>query len=312
MPTRPFRFVASTALVAALGLCASGPARAQSVPFNFDNAPPYTPLPVNVTVAGITATLSGTGQSYSIQNVGATPVHPVGFSGNFLYPSGVFAADLLIGYSKVMTSFSIQYALNELGCDDSATVRVTAFMGTTLVGTNTATIANPNGMSYPVGPLACSFPAGFDNVVVHWDKKGPTCQDYGPNMFFDNMVVTPAWPDLGHALSGSAGVPLLVGAGPLAADSSDQLSLSKAKASASATLVFGTSQLNAPLKGGVLVPAPLLIVPMVTGATGSATLPFTFPAGVPVGTPLFFQFWIQDPGAAKGFAASNAVMGVTS
>ena len=279
--------------------------------FTFDNAPPYTPLPVNVSVAGITASLSGTGLSYSIQNVGATPVHPLGFSGNFVYPSGVFAADLLVGYSKVMTSFSIGYALNELGCDDSATVRVTAYLGTTQVGTNTATIANPNGMSYPVGTLSGSFLQGFDNVVVHWDKKGPTCQDYGPNMFFDNMVVTPAWPNIGSALAGSNGTPLLVGAGPLTGNSSDQLSLSKAKASAPATLVFGAAQLNAPLKGGVLVPAPLLIVPMVTNAAGTATLPFTFPAGVPVGTPLYFQQWIQDPGAVKGFAASNAVMGVT-
>jgi len=310
--TRSLRTRVATFLLALAGLCIAPSARAQGVYFSFDSAPPYTPLPVSVTEGGITATLSGTGSGYSIQSVNAVPIHPVGFSGNLIYPSGVFAADLLISYSRTLTSFSIMYSLNELGCDDSATMRVTAYINGALVGTNTATIANPNGNSYPVGTLGCSFPQGFNSVVVHWDKKGPLCQDYGPNFLADNMYVTPAWLDLGFAVAGTAGKPRLVGSGTLAAGSSNQLSLALAKSSSLATLVFGTSAINVPFKGGVLVPSPLVLVAMTSTATGTAILPFAFPAGVPVGTALFMQFWVQDSGAVQGFSASNAVKGITT
>src|ERR1035438_7768057 len=60
-------------------------AGAQSVLFDFDNAPLYTPLPIDLTVGGITAHLSATGQGYSIQGTTTVPVVPVGFSGHYIY-----------------------------------------------------------------------------------------------------------------------------------------------------------------------------------------------------------------------------------
>ena len=119
------------------------------------------------------------------------------------------------------------------------------------------------------------------------------------------------WADLGHALAGTAGKPHLTGTGTLAAGSSDSLQLGSARPSSPATLVLGTGQLNAPLKGGVLVPSPLLLVMLVTDGTGSLGLPFVMPAGVPSGTDLVLQAWITDPLAPKGVAASNGLAGTT-
>ncbi len=175
-------------ILAALSLCTSAMAQAPIL-FDFDNAPVYTPFPVNVTAGGITAHLSGTGSSYSIQGVGTAPVVPIGFTGHFIYPSSVFAADLLISFSVTLTDFSIQYSPQELGCDDSATMKVTAYLGAALVGSNTATCPNPG--TWPVGTLAFHNASGFDNVVIHYQSRPPTCQDYGVIFIADNMIITP-------------------------------------------------------------------------------------------------------------------------
>ena len=52
-------------------------AQAQSVLFDFENAPQYTPLPINLTVGGITAHFSATGQGYSIQLFNCQGLNPV-------------------------------------------------------------------------------------------------------------------------------------------------------------------------------------------------------------------------------------------
>ncbi len=162
-------------------------ASAQNLLFDFNNAPLHSPFPVDVTVGGVTAHLSGTGQSYSIQDTSA-PVVPIGFTGRFIYPSSVFPADLLISFDHTLTAFSILYAPQELACDDSATMRVTASRNGTFVGTNTHTAANPG--TWPVDTLSCAFPQGFDSVVVHWDSRPPTCSDYGPIFLADDMRIT--------------------------------------------------------------------------------------------------------------------------
>jgi hypothetical protein len=82
-------------------------AGAQSVLFDFENAPRYTSLPINLTVGGITANFSATGQGYSIQLVTVQGLNPAGFSGNCIYPNSTSAADLLVSFSKPLISFSI-------------------------------------------------------------------------------------------------------------------------------------------------------------------------------------------------------------
>jgi len=169
------------------------PASAQSVLFDFENAPLYTPLPMNVTAGGITAHLSATGQGYSIQDISyVIGMYPQGFSGHGISPSSVYAADLLIGFDHTLTDFSIMCAPQELACDCSARMRVTAYMNTGYVGTNTATSNNPG--TWPTDILSCSFSQGFNNVVIHYDAA-PNCGcDYGVIFVADNMQVTAVLP----------------------------------------------------------------------------------------------------------------------
>lgn len=119
-----------------------------------------------------------------------------------------------------------------------------------------------------------------------------------------------AWTVLGGAKPGSAGTPELRASGTLAAGAKNALYLGRALGSASATLVFGVAPLNAPFKGGVMVPAPLLLVTLASDVDGVLDLPFVLPA-LPPATPLFFQYWITDPGATHGVSASNALQGLT-
>ena len=160
---------------------------AQNVLFDFDNAPIHTSLPIDQTVNGITAHFSATGQGFSIQD-NSSPVVPIGFTGRFIYPNSIYLADLLINFDQTLTDFSIWYSCQELGCDDAATMRVTAFKNGNIVVTNTKTATNPG--TWPVDTLSCSFSSGFDSVVVHYDSHPPTCQDYGVIFLADNMRVT--------------------------------------------------------------------------------------------------------------------------
>jgi len=64
-----------------------------------------------------------------------------------------------------------------------------------------------------------------------------------------------------------------------------------------------------PFKGGVLVPEADIVFPALsTGPRGGIVLSSTWPALVPSGFQVFFQYWIVDAAAAQGFAASNAAV----
>lgn len=172
----------------------------QSILFNFDNIPAHTPFPTDVTVSGLTAHLSGTGQGYSIQRADTMGFTPSGFSGNCIYPSSVFPADLLIGFSQSATDFNIMFAPQELACDSTATMRVTAYENGVFVGTNTAQAPNPG--TWPTGVLAFTSNQGFNSVVVHYDAPPPTGGDYGPIFLADNMNVTPVPEPMSLAILG--------------------------------------------------------------------------------------------------------------
>lgn len=162
--------------------------RAQTLLFDFDMTPAHTPLPLDIVQPGCTAHFSATGQGYSIQAAGVLGFTPAGFSGNAVYPSSVFAADLLVGFSAPLTDLSIMYAPEEYACDSSATLRVTAYRGATPVATTTSTAPVPG--TWPTGVLSVSAAQGFDNVVIHYDAAPPTGGDWGPIFMADNLLVT--------------------------------------------------------------------------------------------------------------------------
>ncbi|MHC5211898.1 MAG: MBL fold metallo-hydrolase [Planctomycetota bacterium] len=118
-----------------------------------------------------------------------------------------------------------------------------------------------------------------------------------------------AWTDLGQALPGAGGAPLLDGSGSLAGGTLATLTLTGAASSAPATLVIGLSELSVPFKGGTMVPQTDVLLPFTTDGAGELTLSANWPAALPPGTQVWFQWWITDGGAPVGLAASNALLG---
>lgn len=180
-------FCTATAWVVALS-AVTPLARAQSVLFDFDNAPLHAPLPLDVTSGPLTAHLSATGDGFSIQTADVLGFTPAGFSGYSIYPNSVFAADLLVAFSQPVLSVSILYAPEEYACDSSATMRITAYLGAAFVATATTTAEVPG--TWPTGTLAISSTQIFDNVVIHYESPPPTGGDWGPIFMADNMTVT--------------------------------------------------------------------------------------------------------------------------
>ncbi len=126
------------------------------------------------------------------------------------------------------------------------------------------------------------------------------------------------WAELGGALEGTPGVafpsepPELNAVGTLVAGQLVRLELLNARPSAQASLVIGLSALNAPLLGGTLVPDPLSIVPpFSTNNQGQLALTSPWPAGVPSGVDIYYQYWIDDPQGPAGYSASNGLRSTT-
>jgi len=128
----------------------------------------------------------------------------------------------------------------------------------------------------------------------------------------DLVVVKNTWSDQGSALAGVAGTPLATGTGTLAGGSANQVDLSGAAPLATAGLFVALSSTPVPFKGGTLKPFPFLPpVILTTSASGTISIPFVMPSGVPAGTDLWVQWAIQDGAALAGVALSNAIQGVT-
>ncbi len=164
-----------------------------SATFDFDNAPAYTTLPIDLTANGLSAHVSAyavSGGTYAIWPYDTWGISPPGFAGLSLFPTSVFGADLIADFSETLVDFSVLYCPQELGCDDSATMRATAYMDGVFVATNTTTAPVPG--TYPSATLSIVAPAGFNRVVVHYDAHPLTCQDWGPIFFADNVTVTRA------------------------------------------------------------------------------------------------------------------------
>lgn len=163
-----------------------------------------------------------------------------------------------------------------------------------------ATLMLPDGVHWAGESVRLEF-----WVVGPWTGTG-----FG--WMVDNVRITPsAFQQYGSAKLGSNGFPKLMGTGLLAPGSANTLALSRARPSSPATLVGGSSLLNAPFKGGTMVPMPQALLFLTTNPAGELHLPLTWPSGVPAGLEIFLQYWISDPGALSGLAASNALKGTS-
>ncbi len=155
--------------------------------------------------------------------------------------------------------------------------------------------------------------AAVDAIVPGWpwrivaDADGNEVVDTRDFEQIRNLV-RDTFCDIGGGLSGSHGVPTLVGSGTLTPGSTVTLALSDALENSSVWLVVGLSQANVPFKAGVMIPAPDVILgPFPVSGSGDLVLSGPWPADIPSDFQTTFQQWVQDPAAPVGFSGSNGV-----
>ena len=180
--------------------------------FDFNNAPLYANLPIDQTSGGLTAHFSVPGiYGFYVQYANFPPTTPDGFSGLCLYPDSFWSDDLTVDFDVPIRDFSLMFAPQEYNCDDSATLRATAYLGGVYVGTNTAVVSQPG--TWPSGTLTFSAAEDFDRVVVTYDADPPICQDFIRTYMVDNLiVVVPAGPTA--VAEHGTGIPLASVASP--------------------------------------------------------------------------------------------------
>jgi hypothetical protein len=121
-----------------------------------------------------------------------------------------------------------------------------------------------------------------------------------------------AFQDLGYALAGTQGDPLLSGVGDLSDNSPVELNLRSARPNTVGFLIIGLNRLDLPFKGGTVVPSfDVIVAGLPTDGNGDLFLADTWPSGIPSGTTIYFQYLIADPVGVKHMAFSNAVSGTT-
>ena len=104
--------------------------------------------------------------------------------------------------------------------------------------------------------------------------------------------------------------PKLTASGSLTVGDAVSLVLAGGASGAPAVLVAGPDRINAPFKGGVLVPLPALLLLLTLDASGGFALSAPLAAPLPSGARLYLQVWLMDAAGPAGFTSSNAIVGV--
>lgn len=117
------------------------------------------------------------------------------------------------------------------------------------------------------------------------------------------------WVSLGHGLPDASVGPKLVANGSQFPGAVTRVEIRDGLPLAPAGIILGLSELGAPFKGGVLCPAPDLVVAgLVLDAQGGFLSVFPFPVGVPSGTEFYWQGWVVDPLGPQGLTATNCLV----
>ena len=124
-----------------------------------------------------------------------------------------------------------------------------------------------------------------------------------------NRSYAPGGPllDVGHQLKGDQW-PIQIAAGSFVGGQPFAFALSGVPGGGGTYLIAGSVVLEAPFKGGTMVPLPAIISgPWPASLAGEVLLSGVWPS-TPPGLELVVQFWIPDAAGPAGFAASSGVI----
>ncbi|RKY21764.1 MAG: hypothetical protein DRQ55_03205 [Planctomycetota bacterium] len=133
-----------------------------------------------------------------------------------------------------------------------------------------------------------------------------------PNDLFRSLLSR--WVNLGSAWQPVPGSiePSLSAGGDLSGHSWVHYFVDTDVSTSSITLVVGLAQIDLAFRGGVLVPAPdLLVEGFSTNASGHLRMSFIIPDILPPELDLYHQVWIVDGSAPGGLVATNGLRGTT-
>ncbi len=218
---------------------------------------------------------------------------PVAFNAGFSGPHGVAIADLT--------------------GDGLADLAVTTESGPTFSDVGVVTIWPGTGGG-AFGPLTTAKVTGLPQGLLARDLDGDGALDLAVATLRDHLCLLfntgGPWDELGFPLAGAQGLPRQWGAGTLQPVAPFAFRLSDALPAGLTAHVVGLCAIHAPFKGGVFVPAPLVInYPLPLDADGEVLLEGPWPGPAAPGVELYFQFWTADPAGVKGFSASGALRG---
>lgn len=216
---------------------------------------------------------------------------------------GVFAGAVTVGTGQVRALADLNgdgIADAVLGqVDPSAPPRIARGVGDgTFLAAEPLVTTTPSANPSPVGRL---------DQNLSWDLLLANSSTKDIHVLLNEQPGSP-FETAGPPLAGVAGEPRLWGAGTTLAGQIVQVKLVDAAPTAPVVLVIGSQLVSAPFKGGLLGPAPsLIIMGLSTNSTGRLTLTATWPAGVPFGLEVYLQTWITDAAAVQGRSASNTL-----
>jgi formylglycine-generating enzyme required for sulfatase activity len=126
------------------------------------------------------------------------------------------------------------------------------------------------------------------------------------------VPTAPAFEDVGGGTQGIAGIPRLVGLGPLTPGSIVVVALRRAPPNGLMMIWVSFQSIPQPFFGGIFhsIPASLQVV-VISDTQGDLSVPATWPGGVPAGVNMWIQYLIQDISVVYGFTLSNAVKATT-
>lgn len=145
---------------------------------------------------------------------------------------------------------------------------------------------------------------GRRDVLALVEPQGPNGWYYPAVALLEGLA--DPWTNVGMALPGATGAPILIGSGPAIPKANVQLQLLDAAPLSPAFLVAGLTPISIPLLGGTLVPAPDFVLVHTTDVDGKATLLLPWPDLTPTGLQVIFQTWVLDATGPAGATASNA------
>ena len=170
----------------------------------------------------------------------------------------------------------------------------------------------PTGMLEPGDGLGRAAAVDGARLLCAAPDHDGALPDTGAVWLFDLSVPAWTWDEFSiEGALGPSGTAVLTGDGSLCAGDGVAVSLHGALPAVPVALVVGLSRLDAPLLGGILIPSPDAIVWLQTDSAGDLQIEATLPRELPAGTELWMHAWWPDAGGPAGFAASNAIHGVT-